>query len=101
MKTKVKDIFKDHLELEAVEGRLAVSAIQIQAEKSMGFLFDKEQVIQLRDALNEFLGESTLRPISFGGGGNTVIVMNDQVSQFSSTEADALKKLVSGIVEKF
>jgi hypothetical protein len=96
--TTVTDDFGDVLEVEQVSSGLLIIAKEVKRSRATGFVFNNEEVKKLRDALNEYLGESPLRPISFGGGGNTVIVLNNEVSEFSPTQAEALKKLVSGII---
>ncbi len=100
--TKITDRFGDYLEVESGSVGLTVTAANPKRNQYIGFFLDDvAEVRKLRDALNEYLQEPTIsRPISFGGGGNNVIIVGDKVSQFSSKEAETLKKLVQGLIEK-
>ena len=100
MSIKIKDIFNDELVVDPLSSGLGLIALSRDG-RSVGLLIAQEGVKELRDVCNQFLGEATpiLKPINFGGGGNTVIFVDGQVSQFSESEAATLKKLISGIVE--
>ena len=100
MKTKITDFYDDYLEVERGTNGLMVNAHAPRTNRHIGFLFDTDEVRKLRDACNEFLGEdaTNLRPISFGGGGNTVVIVNDKPSRFVAGEADTLRKLIHQMI---
>ncbi len=96
MNKTIRDKFSDTIRLRGTAPRdLIVDARSGGGE--CGFLFDKEQALELRDALNEYLGVSNLplRPISFGGGGNTVVIIGEE-----ALDSLRLKNTVDEFVKK-
>jgi len=101
MRKTINDLFGDSLTIDHAEGRLMLDARETKPSgETVGLLFDRDDARQLRDEINKFLGIEAVPQMSFGAGGNTVVIVNGEITPFSAEEAEALKKLVSGLLEK-